>query len=66
MKITNETEARIQGKADSNIYLKATRKASEQFGQDSAAYRTITQGIDAKNAKGSQYFWTVYLNACLP
>lgn len=56
IKITDETEARILGKADSNIYLEAIHKASERFGQGTAAYRTITRGIDAKNAIGSQYF----------
>jgi hypothetical protein len=43
------------------IYKEAFAKASEKFGGDSLAYKTITNGISEKNVTGSQFFWNTWL-----
>ncbi|VAW82748.1 hypothetical protein MNBD_GAMMA13-1726 [hydrothermal vent metagenome] len=63
---TNGHYAKIIGGNERKICLEAARKAAEKFGSNSAAYRTITQGINAKGGTGSQYFWVNHLATCLP
>lgn len=46
----------------SEIYKEAFSKASETFGKNSLAYKTITNGINEKNVTGSQFFWNTWLD----
>lgn len=48
------------------LYEEAITKTAEQFGKDSQAYKIITNGINAKNVTGSQFFWNTNLNLYLP
>jgi len=48
------------------LYQEVDRKTSEKFGENSLAYKTITNGIYTKNIKGSQFFWNTNLGVYLP
>lgn len=58
--------ARVLDKEDSELYQEVFRKTAEKYGKNSLAYRTITNGIDAKDVTGSQFFWNTNLGSYLP
>lgn len=59
-------KAIVLDKGYKELYEEADRKTAEKFGEDSLAYKTITNGIDIKNVTGSQFFWNANLNLYLP
>ncbi len=62
----NNREVFVLGKERRELYLESVAKAAEKFGNDSAAFQSITNWIRPEKALGSQYFWLTHLSACLP
>ncbi len=62
----NSYEVFVPGKERRELYAESVTKAAEKFGNDSTAFRTITHWVNPEKALGSQYFWLMHLNACLP
>ena len=58
--------ARVLDKESQEFYQKVSRKTAENFGKDSLAYKTITNGINTNNVTGSQFFWNTNLGLYLP
>ena len=59
-------KAIVLDKEHKELYKEAITKTAEKFGKDSQAYKTIINGISAKEVTGSQFFWNTNLNQYLP
>lgn len=53
-------------KAESGLYVAVAEGASQQFGKNSQAYKTILNGINAQQATGSQFFFNTLAGLYLP
>jgi len=66
IRLTENSIAGVLNKEDKEFYQEVKRKTAEKFGENSLAYRTITNEIDTENVKGFQFFWNTNLGLYLP
>lgn len=57
-------EARVVDDSQKELYNEVREKSAEKFGENSPAYKTITNGI--RGTTGSQFFWNTNLGIYLP
>ncbi len=59
-------KARVLDKEDRDFYQEVEKGTAKEFGKKSRAYKTIMNGIDVKNVRGSNFFWLTNLKSYLP